>query len=555
MLCRIAKVVSGACLSVLASTTVASAQTERSVLFDHPVRLDSQGKLLSWIPGQAPYATLISRAWKAFERIPVQANGYRTYFTNPTFYGSTTKEHRQFEGRDWYHNPAGLFTMLTDGALLYRAFSGDEVVIQRVREMLDHQLRFGMTAPTDAWASVPYASSDPGDPVYRGAVSSRFEADGKSHGRGDGVGFLEPDKVGEMGCAFLSFYEATSAAKYRTAALHCADALAKNIRPGDASHSPWAFRVDAKTGRHEDEPYTADVIGPIRLFDELAHSGVHSLRYSKARRMAWHWLMTYPMQNNVWSQYFEDVLKYDDYRENIDQYIPLETARYFMQHPELDPQWKPHAKALIEWVTSHFAIDSTTMGGLHEKGKQWGAEAVSEQINDMDKMSSHTARFASVLALWYEKTGDLSAKERAFRSFNWATYSARESGLTKTSLDEGTGYWFSDGYGDYMRHFQRGIASVPEWAPVNEDHILGSTSVVRFASYSPHLLRYTTFDRSGQEVLHLRRIPKSIRCQGRGMRRVIVSTSKAGYTMAAVPSGGFTVTVHRASGNAIEIRM
>ena len=46
------------------------------------------------------------------------------------------------------------------------------------------------------------------------------------------------------------------------------------------------------------------------------------------------------------------------------------------------------------------------MGGLHEKGLQWGAEVLSEQVNDMDKMSSHTARYASVRALWYEVTGD-----------------------------------------------------------------------------------------------------------------------------------------------------
>jgi len=27
------------------------------------------------------------------------------------------------------------------------------------------------------------------------------------------------------------------------------------------------------------------------------------------------------------------------------------------------------------------------------------------------------------------------------------------------------GSWFSDGYGDYIRHFMEGLAAVPEWAP------------------------------------------------------------------------------------------
>jgi hypothetical protein len=47
--------------------------------------------------------------------------------------------------------------------------------------------------------------------------------------------------------------------------------------------------------------------------------------------------MTYPVQNQVWTQYFEDVLIYPDYRTNRNQYSPLETARYLLQHPELDP--------------------------------------------------------------------------------------------------------------------------------------------------------------------------------------------------------------------------
>jgi hypothetical protein len=516
--------------------------------------LDAAGRLLSWISGDAPYATLIRRGWAAFERIPVQPNGYKTYFTNPTFNGSTTPEHKQFSGREWYHNPAGLFTMLTDGALLYRAYSGDRVLIGQVREMLDHQLRFGLTKQSDVWSMVPYASSDCGDPVYRGAPDGRFEADGKGLGRGDGIGFIEPDKVGEMGSAFVSFYEATGDRTYLKAAIHCAEALAKNIQPGDASHSPWPFRVDAKTGKTVREAYTANAIGPIKLFDELLRMGEGSTSaYLRARSTAWHWLMTYPMRNNVWTQYFEDVLIYKDYRENINQYIPMETARYLMLHPGADPNWKVHAKGLIDWVTAHFAKDSTTMGGLPEKGNQWGAEALSEQVNDMDKMSSHTSRFASVLALWYEKTGDASAKERAFRSFNWATYSARENGLTKTSLDEGTGYWFSDGYGDYMRHFQRGMASVPDWAPSDEDHLLGSTSVVRSIDYRPNSIRYTTFDRTAGEVFRLRRKPKSVESGSHRLPLAARLGNTPSYSVEPLAHGGFAVRIFHSSSNAVSI--
>ena len=66
-----------------------------------------------------------------------------------------------------------------------------------------------------------------------------------------------------------------------------------------------------------------------------------------------------------------------------------------------------------------------------------------------------------------------------------------------------TSYWFSDGYGDYLRQFERGMASVPEWAPPKESHLLGSTSVVRSIHYGTSRIDYLTFDDKSREVLKL----------------------------------------------------
>jgi hypothetical protein len=488
----------------------------------------------------------------------VQPDGYRTYFTHPTFYGPNDPAHPAFSGRPWVHHPAGLFAMLTDSAILYFGYSGDGVVLERAREMLDQMIAHGSTEANDAWALVPYACANAGQLVYRGA-DDRIYCYQENHapcGRGDGVGFLEPDKVGELGHAYLLFYEVTLEEKYLQAALRCADALAKHVRAGDESHSPWPFRVDAKTGKQIREEYTANTIGPIRLFDELRRTGLGKKKeYARARKLAWDWLMTYPVRNRVWTQYFEDVLIYPDYRTNLNQYSPLETARYLLQHPELDPAGRARAKEILEWVTAFFAADSVTMGGLPEKGRQWGAEALSEQVNDMDKMSSHTARYASVRALWHEVTGDLDSKERAFRSFNWATYSSRANGLVKTSLDEGTGYWFSDGYGDYMRHFQRGMASVPEWAPADEDHLLGSTSVVRSIRYGEREITYVTFDRRSREVLRLRREPAEVHAAAVALTRgKVLRSGQEGYSVEALAQGGFAVRIEHHKSGKVKIR-
>ena len=541
----------GLVLMVLAFTTAAELRAER--LMWHDVRLDAQGQLLSWVEAGSPYDRVVRTAWNAFKQIPVQPDGYRTYFTYPTFYGPNDPQHPMFSGRWWVHNPASLFAMLTDSAILYHAYAGDREVLERVREMLDHHLRHGTTAATDAWSLVPYACGDAGNPVYRGGTDTLYcyQENHTPCGRGDGVGFLEPDKVGELGQAYLRYYEVTLEKIYLEAAIHCADALAKNARPGDESHSPWPFRVDAKTGKQVREEYTANTIGPIRLFDELLRLRLGDRpSYRRTRDAAWKWLMAYPAKNRVWTQYFEDVLIYPDYRTNRNQYSPLETARYLLEHPERDPAGRARAKEIIDWVTAFFAADSVTMAGLPERGRQWGAEVISEQVNDMDKMSSHTARYASVLALWYELTGDPEAKARAFRSFNWATYSARENGLVKTSIDEGTGYWFSDGYGDYMRHFQRGMASVPEWAPAHQDHLLGSTSVIRSIRYGESEIAYVTFDRQSIEVLRLRHRPAAVRAGAASLFPARdLARAREGYTIEPMAEGDFVVRIkHRRSG-------
>ena len=531
------------------------ARAER--LLWHEVRLDASGQLLSWVPGDAPYDRVIRLAWEAFKQMPVQPNGYRTYFTHPVFYGPNDPGHPLYSGRWWVHNPASLFAMLTDSALLYHAYSGDRVVLDRVREMLDHSLARGRTRATDAWSLVPYACSDPGELTYRGANDTLycFAEEFTPCGRGDGIGFLEPDKVGELGHAYLLFHEATLDPKYLDAALHCADALARHVRPGGESVSPWPFRVDAITGARIREDYTAHALGPIRLFDELLRlrlGRVHD--YRRARDLAWRWLLAYPVRNQVWTQYFEDVLTYPDYRFNRNQYAALETARYLLQHPERDRHAREQARRIIDWVAGFFATDSVTMAGLPEKGRQWGAEVVSEQVNDMDKMSSHTARFASVLALWAEVTGDASARERAFRSFNWATYSTRTNGLVKTSIDEGTGYWFSDGYGDYMRHFQRGLASFPAWAPADADHLLGSTSVVREIHYDATDIRYVTYDNDAREVLRLRTPPAAIELDGRPIQPTRrLRANETGFTLEPLAGGGCVVRLHHRQSNRVRI--
>jgi hypothetical protein len=511
---------------------------QKSRLNSHSVVLDSQGKLLSWItPQEQAYDHVVKLAWNFIEnKVPVEPSGLKVYLVHSTFDPSTLR------GTDWPHNPAGLYAMFVDSALAYYAYSGDATALDRVREMLDYQLAHGTTPASWDWASVPYASSDAGSTEYFGADDLKYcdkERPGRGAcGVGDGHFAIQPDKVGELGVGYLKFYELTGEAKYRNAALASANALAAHVRPGDLSHSPWPFRVFAHTNVVREE-YTAHVIANIRLFDELIRLGIDDgASFERARRLAWEWLMKYPLRNNLWGAYFEDI-PIDTNLRNWNQYSAGETARYLMQHPEADPEWKTHAEGLLSWIEKTFAVDAPAtpqyrliQGEPVQSGKQWGANVISEQtVEDMDKMGSHTSRYASLCALYYEKTDDEIFKEKAFRSFNWATYMAQDDGLITEAMAEDE-FWYSDGYADYIRHFLAGMASVPEWSPPGENHLIRSSSVVRKVNYSPQELSYSTFDENATEVLRLAFHPTHVTANGAPLRERPDSTGP-GWTFDA----------------------
>jgi hypothetical protein len=492
------------------------------------IRVAADRRLLPWSTGPAPYAEVARLAFTALEtRFPVQDNGLPTYLAYSRF------DPEDLSGVGWPHNPAGLYAMLTDSAVLWYAFSGDEAAVDLVRTALDHQLAHGTTPADWDWASVPYASSNPGDVDYRGADDEWCNF----CGRGDGLGVIEPDKVGELGFAYLQLFELTGDTRYREAGLACADALARHVREGDETASPWPFRVYAQTNVAREE-YSSDVVGALMLFDELGRLGLGDVdAYARARAMTFDWLMRVPMKNDAWSGYFEDIEIENDPAANPNQYAAMRTARWLLQHPEADPRWRDDVARLLAWVLQTFGGDTA-----EERGTQWGATVLSEQTADMAKMGSHTARFGATTALWYEATGEPSARDRAARSLAWATYTCNGDGIVAVGEDRNEGWWFSDGYGDYIRHFVVAMAAVPEWAPPRENHLLRSTSVVSHVDYSPARVSWTTFDADATEMLRLASRPETVTAGGEalGEREAL---DEEGYVVQPLASGDVVLRV------------
>jgi len=513
----------------------------------HPAMLDGHGKLLAWHEpaSNLGYDRALRLGWDFIEhKVPRDtrhATGLKIFLINSVF------DERTLQGRNWQHNPAMVFASFVDSLMGWYPYSGDEEAVRAVREMLDHQLAHGTTPAGWKWPGVPFATNCDDEPDYGRCIQNMPR---------DYFGGIESDKVAELGTGYALFYQLTGEQRYLDAAVRCAQALALHVRPGDEDHTPWPFRLDARTGvTLAGEEYGGNVVAAVRLFDKLLRLGAgDAALYRKARDTAWEWLLRFPLNRssrawNKWSGYFEDVSR--DVT-NVNQLSPGMTAIYILNRPDpaaVDRQWALHAGALLDWVRHRFG-----------RGPYFGAWAIDEQGTPDGRgccsragLSSHTSRWAAVNALYYEKTGDGQAREDAFRSLNYATYFAASDGrVSCCGKDFGGQYWFSDGYSDYLRHFNWVMGAIPELAPRRQDHLLRSSSVVRQIQYAAGRVAYATFEKEATEVLRLSFAPARVTAGGRPLARR-EDLAGAGYTVEPLEGGDAVVRVRHEDAGEIVI--
>ena len=508
--------------SFLCATMVAAQQpfpvistADVSLIGGRPVALDAQGKLLPWpIPDNTgfSYSDYFLSQWTI---VWDQYNRQRL----PYYFCCFDFDRTTFEMMPEWHwaNSTGYLRAMMQGFMerLY-PYTGDPHTLEFLKNFVDYELENGLTPEGYAWSQVPYPSANPGSRRYTGW---------SQHGED----FVEPHVVGEDGYGYLRLYEMTGNTKYLVAAIRCADALVKNFKPGDERISPWPYRCFARdgsvTGGKGMFPYSANVVEPIMLLDELIRLNQgDTASYKRVREGAWAWLMKYPMQNNVWVGYFEDVKAN---MQNMNQVIPLEFARYILLHPDKDPEWRAHVRQLVEWVKTtpkwpkyivHGAMVTTEQGD----GKQFCCNLPSQCCD------SHSARLAAVEALYYAKTGDLAYKEEAYRTYNWVTYF---QGLSRDAhAPFSNQWWFTDEFSDGPRRMMDAFWAVPEWAPADESHLLGSLSVVTRIAYGSGAVTYSTFDADSTDVLRLDFVPDSVRVGGKAISQRKDLDSE-GYTL------------------------
>ena len=467
------------------------------------VQLDGQGKLLPWpiaddtgYSYSAHFLTQWTILWDQYNRQRL-----------PYYYCCFDFDRATYEmvpDRHWANSTGYLRAMLQGFMERLYPYTGDARTLVFLQDFVDYELENGLTPEGYAWPQVPYASANPGAERYTGW---------SVHGED----YIEPHVVGEDGYAYLRLYEMTGNTKYLRAAIRCADALVKNYKSGDEKNSPWPVRCYARDGKAEGGPmgpYSANVIEPIMLFDELVRLGHGDVAgYARVRAGAWDWFQKYPLTNNVWVGYFEDVAPS---MGNMNQVIPLEFARYVLLHPEKDTEWREHARRLIEWVKTTPKWPKYIVHGATVTTEQ--GDGVGFCCNEPNQCcDSHTSRLAAVEALYFAKTGDEAYREAAFRSFNWVTYFQGLPGEAHAPF--GTQWWFTDEFADGPRRLMDAFWAVPEWAPGDESHLLGSSSVVTRISYGRGSVTYSTFDPQSIDVLRLDFVPEFVTARGNLLTR------------------------------------
>ncbi|NLF56786.1 MAG: hypothetical protein GX580_04020 [Candidatus Hydrogenedens sp.] len=451
--------------------SVRAAEPPKEMLLDHEVRLNPEGRLLPW----AGYDHILRGSVEYLKHCPT----VRTRHGEDPWYLVTSKLNPDGSFRRNQNNQGGNLWYAMETAARWRAYSGDQACLEPARLLLERVMSHH--TPDDwAWPGVPRTQDNSPDGVYTDQTS-------------------EVDKICMAAAGYLRWHALTGDTEALAAAGRIAAVIAANAVGGDADHSPLPFRVNLKTGEVLD-PYTSNIVAVVVFLDMARDMGLDADgRLAVLRDRCWEWVMAYPVQNHRWSGYFEDV---DNNMENLNQFTPLETARYMLAHPDREPRWRETVPELLRWVEERFGRE-----------RRHGAVSLCEQDCCMKEMSSHTARFASVLAAWHRMTGDPEARGKALDAFALSTYSAfsRHSKDGRALNYVGVGYidpWFSDSYFDYIPHFLCGMAALPEMAPAGENRLLGSTGTVRRIEYGNDRVTYEAFEPEGTEVLRVRFTPQ-----------------------------------------------
>jgi hypothetical protein len=504
----------------------------------HKVVLDKQSKIISWITPQTDaYDRFLRGRWGFILKGIPNSPGPAPRSDYPQYYFYCAYKDQQMIPDTWMNDVGEKIPNWFESARLFYQYTGDKRALEIVTKMANYAINHGTSASDFAWPDFPYTTTNAGDTVFRGFTSAKRLV----------LHEVQVDHAGDMGHTYYRLYLYTGNEKFKRAAIHVADALARYARVGSASQSVWPYRVVMSDGRITAQ-YGANWMGCYSLLDDLTKAGLgNTAAYRSALSKARDFILKYPMKTGYWTDGHTDTdVNSDTYKSNMSA---SNAALYLFDHPEFDPEYKTDIPDLIQWTEKNF-VHRTVPG---EPSTQWGANIVGEQDGFLPKMDYQTARYAAECARWYAISGDAAYKEKAFRSLNWVTYCSDSNGLAfESPLSKGVTSWWSDCYGEGPRMFYYALAAIPEWAPPAENHILYSENVLKEVIYKGNKLKYRATGGLGKEFLRISFKPSVIRVNGAIIHKQD-NLLKAGYVLKPLGNNDYSLIINRSSGGAVTI--
>ena len=418
-------IVRTALLAIAAGVLVARAQT----LGSHTAIYDSKGILQPWTSWQ----NAIDREMNWYLQCPIE-HGYPKFIWMTFMDGKYDPIELRHDTIPAMQNGMGIISYLK-----YYSAQGkkDARVLRFARYMGDYLVTESLTPDTGKYPRFTRSTGKRGmfpQPADAGVQRDRpYE--------------IEPDKGGIAGYALLLLFEETRDKRYLDQGLQNARVLVRNMTKGDGANSPWPFRVDYRSGEGRG-PVSGHNAYILRLFDKAIELGYPEFQAS--RDDLWNWIKTVQLPNltkdaTLWAQFFED----HDENDNRTAWAPLSLTRYLLEKREaLDPEWRAHSKALIEFVNRRF----TSM--------RFGVPVSGEQDSDKDPWGGILSTYGAVLSLYSAATGSPEYKGVAYQALNLCLYAVDDNGCPRDSLlHSQCGGWQEDAHTDKIHNIVDAIAA------------------------------------------------------------------------------------------------
>lgn len=400
----------------------------------HLAQVDSEGRLLPWID----WTSALEREL-AYYRAAPRDHGYPRFVTETFLEADWVPDPSRLDIIPATQNGMGIISYLK---LYMRADPHAQDELSIARAMGDYLLEQTLT-PADG--SYPHFTRSTG---RRG----QFPLAADSGSEDDHAFEIEPDKGGLAGYALARLFEVTRDARYLEQALHNARLLAAHQQSGDASHSPWPFRVDYRTGLGRGA-ISADTVYILRLYDELLSQGHEE--FQSPRDELWHWISQYQIPSArtgglLFTQFFED----HDKPTNRNAWAPLNLARYLLeQRAMLDPAWRADAGTLIEFVRRTFT---------HQ---EFGVTVCHEQDEDLEAWGGVNSTYGAVLAMYARAINSTQLADEAWQALNFTLYNIDEMGRPRDLFKHAVaGGWQEDAHTDVIHNYLDAMQAFPAWA-------------------------------------------------------------------------------------------